>query len=54
MEKFYKKYHLGLKSFISQKIDDEGVIEEVPKSSGTSSILRILLRRGFFGLLIRL
>ena len=29
MEKFYKKYHLGLKSFIGQKIDDEGVIEEV-------------------------
>lgn len=29
MEKFYKKYHLGLKSFISQKIDDEGVIEEL-------------------------
>jgi RNA polymerase sigma-70 factor (ECF subfamily) len=29
MEKFYNKYYLGLKGFISQKIDDEGVVEEI-------------------------
>ena len=29
MEKFYKKYYLGIKGFIGQKIDDEGVVEEI-------------------------
>jgi RNA polymerase sigma-70 factor (ECF subfamily) len=29
MEEFYKKYYLGLKKFVSQKIDDEGVVEEI-------------------------
>lgn len=29
MERFYKKYYSGLKGFISRKIDDEDVIEEI-------------------------
>lgn len=29
MEDCYKKYYFGLKKFISQKIDDEGVVEEI-------------------------
>ena len=29
MEDCYKKYYFGLKKFISQKIDDEGVVEEL-------------------------
>ena len=29
MEDLYKKYYFGLKKFISQKIDDEGVVEEM-------------------------
>lgn len=29
MEDLYKKYYFGLKKFISQKIDDEGVVEEL-------------------------
>ena len=29
MEDCYKKYYFGLKKFISQKIDDEGVVEEM-------------------------
>lgn len=29
MDNFYKKYYLGVKKFVSQKIDDEGVIEEL-------------------------
>jgi len=26
---FYNKYYLGIKGFISQKIDDEGLVEEI-------------------------
>lgn len=29
MDDFYKKYYLGIKKFVSQKIDDEGVAEEL-------------------------
>lgn len=29
MEKFYKKYYLGIRGYISKKIDDEGVVEEI-------------------------
>lgn len=29
MEEFYKKYYSGLKGFISRKIDDQDVIEEI-------------------------
>ncbi|HNZ84392.1 MAG TPA: sigma-70 family RNA polymerase sigma factor [Candidatus Woesebacteria bacterium] len=29
MEDCYKKYSLGVKNFIRQKIDDEGVVEEI-------------------------
>lgn len=29
MEEFYKKYNFGLRKFISQKIDDDGVVEEI-------------------------
>jgi len=29
MEDFYKKYYLSVKKFVSQKIDDEGVVEEL-------------------------
>jgi RNA polymerase sigma-70 factor (ECF subfamily) len=29
MEDFYKKYYFGVKKFVSQKIDDEGVAEEL-------------------------
>lgn len=29
MEKFYKKYYLGVRSFVAKKIDDEGVVEEL-------------------------
>ncbi len=29
MDDFYKKYYLGVKKFVSQKIDDEGVVEEL-------------------------
>lgn len=29
MEEFYKKYYFGLKKFVAQKIDDEGVVEEI-------------------------
>ena len=29
MEDFYKKYYLGVKKFVSQKIDDEGVAKEL-------------------------
>jgi RNA polymerase sigma-70 factor (ECF subfamily) len=29
MDNFYKKYYLGVKKFVSQKIDDEGVVEEL-------------------------
>lgn len=29
MEDCHKKYYFGLKKFISQKIDDEGVVEEI-------------------------
>ena len=29
MENFYKKYYLGIRGFISKKIDDEGVVEEL-------------------------
>ena len=29
MEDCYKKYYFGLKKFISQKIEDEGVVEEI-------------------------
>lgn len=29
MEDFYKKYYFGIKSFVSKRIDDEGVVEEL-------------------------
>jgi RNA polymerase sigma factor (sigma-70 family) len=29
MEDYYKKYSLGIKKFIRQKIDDDGVVEEI-------------------------
>ncbi|MFA5750099.1 MAG: sigma-70 family RNA polymerase sigma factor [Candidatus Shapirobacteria bacterium] len=29
MEEFYKKYYFGLKKFVAQKIDDEGVVDEI-------------------------
>ena len=29
MDDFYNKYYLGIRKFISQKIDDEGVVEEL-------------------------
>lgn len=28
-KEFYDKYYLGIKGFISQKIDDEGLVEEI-------------------------
>ena len=29
MEDFYKKYYFGIRSFVSKKIDDDGVVEEL-------------------------
>jgi len=29
MDDFYKKYYLGVKKFVSQKIDDEGIVDEL-------------------------
>jgi RNA polymerase sigma-70 factor, ECF subfamily len=29
MEEFYNKYYFGLRKFVSQKIDDEGVVDEI-------------------------
>jgi RNA polymerase sigma-70 factor (ECF subfamily) len=29
MEEFYKKYYFGLRKFVSQKIDDEGLVDEI-------------------------
>ena len=29
MDDFYNKYYFGVKKFVSQKIDDEGVAEEL-------------------------
>jgi len=29
MKNYYQQYELGLKKYISQKIDDDGVVEEI-------------------------
>ncbi|HPT66043.1 MAG TPA: sigma-70 family RNA polymerase sigma factor [Candidatus Woesebacteria bacterium] len=29
MDGFYKKYYLGIRKFVSQKIDDEGIVDEL-------------------------
>ena len=29
MDEFYKKYYFGLKKFVSNRIDDEGLVEEL-------------------------
>ncbi|MDD4135601.1 MAG: sigma-70 family RNA polymerase sigma factor [Candidatus Shapirobacteria bacterium] len=29
MDNFYKKYYLGVKKFVGQKVDDEGIVEEL-------------------------
>jgi RNA polymerase sigma-70 factor (ECF subfamily) len=29
MEEFYNKYYFGLRKFVSQKIDDDGVVDEI-------------------------
>lgn len=41
MENFYKKYFLGIKKFVSRKIDDENVVEELTNDilmAGMSSL----------------
>lgn len=39
MEDFYKKYYFGVKKFVSQKIDDEGVAEEVTNDVMMAAII---------------
>jgi len=39
MESFYNKYYLGIKKFVSQKIDDEGVAEELTNDIMMAAIM---------------
>ncbi|MDD2483070.1 MAG: sigma-70 family RNA polymerase sigma factor [Candidatus Shapirobacteria bacterium] len=39
MEDFYNKYYLGVKKFVSQKIDDEGVAEELTNDIMLAAIM---------------
>ncbi len=39
MDEFYKKYYFGLKKFVSNRIDDEGLVEEL-----TNDILLAAIR----------
>ena len=39
MDDFYKKYYLSVKKFISQKIDDEGVVEELTNDAMMAAIM---------------
>ena len=39
MEDFYKKYYLSVKKFVSQKIDDEGVVEELTNDIMMAAIM---------------
>lgn len=39
MENFYKKYHLSVRGFVAQKIDDEGVIEELTNDIMMAAII---------------
>ena len=39
MEDFYKKYYFGVKKFVSQKIDDEGVAEELTNDIMMAAIM---------------
>jgi RNA polymerase sigma-70 factor (ECF subfamily) len=46
MEDFYKRYYLGIKKFVSQKIDDEGVAEEL---TNDIMMVAIMCRSNFDG-----
>jgi RNA polymerase sigma factor (sigma-70 family) len=39
MEEFYKRYYLGVRKFVSQKIDDEGVAEELTNDIMMAAIM---------------
>jgi len=39
MDNFYKKYYFGVKKFVSQKIDDEGIAEELTNDIMMASIM---------------
>ncbi len=39
MEDFYKKYHLSVQGFVAQKIDDEGVAEELTNDIMMAAII---------------
>lgn len=39
MEDFYKKYYLSVRKFVSQKIDDEGVVEELTNDIMMASMM---------------
>jgi len=39
MDDFYNKYYLGVKKFVSQKIDDEGVVEELTNDIMMAAIM---------------
>ena len=39
MEDFYNKYYLGIKKFVSQKIDDEGIVEELTNDIMMAAIM---------------
>jgi RNA polymerase sigma-70 factor, ECF subfamily len=39
MEDFYNRYYLGVKKFVSQKIDDEGVAEELTNDIMLAAIM---------------
>ncbi len=38
MEDFYKKYYLGVRKFVSRKIDDEGVVDELTNDTMMAAI----------------
>jgi len=39
MDDFYNKYYLGIKKFVSQKINDEGVVEELTNDIMMAAII---------------
>lgn len=39
MDDFYNKYYLGVRKFVSQKIDDDGVVEEITNDTMMGAIM---------------
>ena len=39
MDDFYNKYYFGIKKFVSQKIDDEGIVEELTNDIMMAAIM---------------